>query len=145
MPGFDASAAVEPLHCILKPFADFEGNIPEPSTVQVQEFYNAQREEMHRAAETERKRREAAGADDDGSDAETDDSKPVPFVKGPTPAEVKKDTRRAAEMYSAVCSGTPTAAQIEQLPHRIFAKFAEWVNQDVINPEAATGAGENQA
>jgi len=135
MAGFDAGAAVEPLHCKLKPFADFEADIPEPSSVQVQQFLNDQRRELE---EIRKRIEEAAASEDPGGG----DAKASP--KDPTAAQVKKDRRRGAEMYSAVCSGTPPAEILEQLPHRVFAAFANWISEEFLNPEAVTGAGNGQ-
>jgi predicted nucleic acid-binding Zn-ribbon protein len=129
--GFDAGGVVEPLHCKLAPYADFEGDIPEPSSEKIQAFMNDQRREL----DALRKRIEGTSGDED--DLETE-------LKKLTPAQVKKNRRRSAEIYSAVCSGTPSADQLEQLPHRVFAAFANWVTEEFLNPEAVTGAGNAQ-
>src|SRR4051794_33572650 len=41
MSKFDATQAIDPLEFTFKPYVDFEGVIPEPTTAQVEQFQNA--------------------------------------------------------------------------------------------------------
>lgn len=130
MAQFSAETAVEALEYTLVPYADSKGTIPEPSTVQVQAFMNAQR------AERERLRKELDGIPDD---------EPLDVtLKRLGPRQTEAAVKRNAEMYAALCSGTPSAAELAQLPHRVFAAFANWVSEEFLNPEGVTGAGNGQ-
>jgi hypothetical protein len=57
------------------------------------------------------------------------------------PERTKAAVKRQAEMYSALCSGKPTAAQLQKLPHRVMLAFARWLSEELLNPEASAGAG----
>jgi hypothetical protein len=127
---FDAAKAVEPMHCILRPFADWEGDIPEPTSAQLQEFMNAKSVE----AERSRKRLE-----DLGEEATAEQVAEV--LNGD---EARAGHRRQAEIYSAVCTGKPPADDLEKLPFREFNAFANWLTGELLNPEAVTGAGNVQ-
>lgn len=130
MAGFDAGSVVEPLHCKLKPYADFDADIPEPSTIQVQEFVNA------RNVEIERVRARAKDLPDDATAEQLAAILP--------PDVIEADRRRSAEIYSAVCSGKPSADDLMKLPHREFQVFTAWLLEELLNPEAAAGAGNSR-
>lgn len=127
MAQFTAETVVEALEYTLLPYVDSKGVIPEPSTLQVQAFMNAQ------ATERERLRKELAGLPDDEPLEAT--------LKRLGSKQVEAAVKRNAQMYAALCSGTPSAEELAALPHRIFAAFAAWVSEQILNPEAVSGAG----
>ena len=49
-----------------------------------------------------------------------------------------------AVIFSELCSGKPTAAQINALPVRVRTIFFAWLQGEVMSPEAVTGAGQTQ-
>jgi hypothetical protein len=130
MPGFNAESVVEPLEFTLKPYAEASGVIPEPSTLQVQAYMNAVR------LENERIRKEITGIPDDEPLEKT--------LKRMGPKQVEESIRRNSEIYSALCSGTPSAEDLAKLPHRVFAAFTAWLSKEMLDPEAVTGAGDAQ-
>lgn len=130
MASFDAASAVEPMHCKLKPFADFDAIIPEPTTEQLQAFINA------RSLESERARDRLKDLPDDATAGQVAEILTGEAVLG--------DRQRTADMYSAVCSGKPSADDLMKLPHREFTAFARWLTQEMLDPEAVTGAGNGQ-
>ena len=130
MASFNAETAVEPMHCILRPFADFEGDIPEPTTAQLQAFRNAQAIEYERARAPLR--------------ALPDDATAEQVAEVLTEEESEAGHRRSAEIYAAVCSGKPSADQLAKLPHREFLAFTRWLEGELLSPEAGTGAGNGQ-
>ena len=129
MPTFDGSAVVDPMRFRIKPDDDYRV-IPEPSTLQVQAFMNAQ------ATERERLRKELADLPKDEPLEAT--------LERLGPEQVKAAVKRNAQMYGDLCSGIPSAQELEALPHRIFAAFAAWVSEEILNPEAGSGAGNAQ-
>jgi hypothetical protein len=46
-----------------------------------------------------------------------------------------------AEAFSKLCSGHPTKNQIMALPLRVRVAFFNWMQQEVVNPEAGSGGG----
>jgi hypothetical protein len=48
---------------------------------------------------------------------------------------------KMCEVYSGLCSGTPTAESIRQLPMRVRNIFFAWVQQEVMSPEPVSPGG----
>jgi hypothetical protein len=46
-----------------------------------------------------------------------------------------------AEIFAELCSDKPTKANLLALPMRVRVKFFAWVQEQVVSPEAGTGAG----
>lgn len=46
-----------------------------------------------------------------------------------------------AEIFATLCGNKPTKANLLALPMRVRVKFYGWVQQEVVSPEAETGAG----
>src|ERR1700760_3721426 len=101
--------------------------VPEPSSLQVQAFLNARRGELDRI------RKEFDGAPDDEPLEES--------LKRLGPAQTKAARKRSAKIYADLCSGVPSAAELEDAPHRVYNAFVEWITKEVLDPEAWTGAG----
>ena len=119
MTTFDASTAVEPMRFRLSKEAEWRV-VPEPSSVQVQAFINARR------AEGERIRELVTGLPDDATAeqvAEVLDAE-----------QARASHRNTAEMIAAVCSGVPSADELEQLPHRQMIGFSQWLIGELSNP-----------
>lgn len=49
-----------------------------------------------------------------------------------------------AGLFAELCSGDPSKADILGLPIRVRAIFYAWLQQEVMSPEAAPGAGSGQ-
>ena len=138
MAGFNAEGIVEPLAYNLRPFVDAEDVIREPTSAQVRAFNLAATDEIQRLSA------EIAKAGDDADDE-------LPGLAGVaavletlsmrSAALSEEAVHRQAVMLSALCSGHPTAAQLEKLPYRIMSAFAAWVTKEVMDPEAVTGGG----
>lgn len=47
-----------------------------------------------------------------------------------------------AGLFSDLCGGSPTSAQLLALPMRARVQFYGWIQQEVVNPEAGTGDGQ---
>lgn len=65
---------------------------------------------------------------------------------GDLDAEVAvKFNEQMAAIVAALCSGEPSKGDILKLPPRIRGKFMTWLQGEVMNPEAASGGGRQQA
>lgn len=131
MTGFVADGIVEPLDFDLNPYTDVKGTITEPTSLQVQAFQTAVAKEMARG------RRELGI----GGDEKMTNDKFIEFLGKIDPERTKAEVKRQAEIHSALCSGKPTAAQLQKLPHRIMAAFSKWLSEELLTPEASAGAG----
>ena len=132
MAGFDADGIVEPLDFTLRPYVDVSGTITEPTSLQVQAFQTAV------AQEVERGRRELGIG---GGDEEMTNDQFLVILGKIDPERTKAQVKRQAEIHAALCSGKPTAAQLQKLPHRIMSAFSKWLSEELLNPEAKAGAG----
>ena len=128
MPSFDPEAVVDPMRFRLKPDGEWRV-VPEPSSVQVQAFLNARRVELDRL------QKELAGGEDETVEAS---------VKRLSPQAAKAARKRSAKIYADLCSGCPSAEELEEAPHRVYGAFVEWITKEVLDPEAGTGAGDAQ-
>jgi hypothetical protein len=132
MAGFDADGIVEPLDFTLKPYVDVSGTIREPTSLQVQTFQTAI------VREGERIRLEL-GVDDMEEKMSAADLLAV--MEKQDPERTAAGLKRQAEIYSALCSKNPTAAQLLKLPHRVMLAFARWLSDELLSPEASAGDG----
>jgi hypothetical protein len=131
--GFVAEGVVEPLAYDFKPYVKAEGVIPEPTDTQIAEFLRGIKAVFKDAQK------------DIPDDIDTDD--PVAVLKAIDdldPGAQVEAMQKMAEVYAALCSGTPTAKQISDLPMRVRSVFFNWLQGEVMAPEAATGAGNAQ-
>lgn len=138
MPQFDASGVVEALECKLKPYADFEEVIPEPTDAQVGAFIAAMRKVLAEARE------KAGRAGDVDMNDPAQVAEALADVAGDGAQEYAGDAERIAGIYAALCSGTPSKAQILAVPPRARALFFQWLQKEVMSPEAAPLAGSGQ-
>jgi hypothetical protein len=145
MAGFDASSIVEPLKFTLRPFADVEGTIAEPTSLQVEKFFADSRKEQLRAM---REARELGLVPDDAdSDEEMTPAQLEKFLEALAKIDPRRTAaarKRSAEILSALCSGQPTTGQLLELPLRILREFSAWIQGEVLSPEVSPGAGKPQ-
>jgi hypothetical protein len=135
MPQFDASGVVEGLECRLKPYADFDDVIPEPSDRQIGEFIKGLKTLMSSALKT-------MGIED-GLDL-TDPGQMMKALDELEPDKFVEVQGGMAQLHSDLCSGRPSKEQILQVPMRRRNLFYQWLQQEVMSPEAATPAGNGQ-
>ena len=136
MPSFDAGSVADPLHVKLKPHADFDDTITEPTDEMIGAFMAGVKNLFADAGE-------ALGLSGNvGPDSSPDelqaafgDLDPDSFV------QVMKDM---AALHSALCSGRPTTEQLLALPLRKRLLFYGWLQSEVMSPEAETPAGNGQ-
>src|ERR1035441_5376005 len=132
MAGFSAANIVEPLDYSLKTFVEIEGTTTEPTSLQVQTFLTASRKEADR-------NQRDLGITGDGEDMTREQILAV--LDKASPARTQAAKKREAEIFSDLCSGTPSAADLLKLPHRIMIEFAKWITSEVLDPEASPGGG----
>lgn len=132
MPQFDASGVVEGLECKLKPYADFEDVIPEPSDRQIGDFLAGLKQVM------------ATAKDKLGMADEIDVTDPDQMAKALDALEPEEFVRVQDEMagiHAALCSERPSKAQVLAVPMRRRMLFYQWLQTEVMSPEAAPPAG----
>ena len=133
MAGFKAESVVEALDYDFKPFVQVSGTIPEPTDRQIADFLGDMKSLFK---EIESDLPQGVNLDDMGS---------VMSAMDELDTEVTiKITGKMCEVYAKLCSGTPSEAQIRELPPRIRQIFFSWLQQEVMAPEAVTGAGQTQ-
>lgn len=135
--GFKAEGLCEALDYDFSPFVDAKGTIDEPMDGQLAAFSEAWRKEIIDSAGE-------VGATSIDDLAKMDRDQVLEILQAVDPEKTKATLRRQAEIYSALCSHHPSAAQIMKLPPRYRIKFYRWLTEKVVNPEAATGGGNGQ-
>jgi hypothetical protein len=135
MPQFDALEIVEGLECRLKPYANFEETIPEPSDRQIGEFMKGLKGVMSSALST-------MGIED-GLDL-TDPAQMMKALDELEPDKFVEVQDAMAELHAALCSGRPSKEQILQVPMRRRNLFYQWLQSEVMSPESAPGGGNAQ-
>jgi hypothetical protein len=147
MASFNAGGVVEPLKYdfgAVKGFEGCQGIIEEPSSAQVRGYTHAAEAELRRlSAEITKAQAATDEADADGAmPAEVSAVLEVMVFRA---ISLSPDAlARQCKMLSALCSGTPSAAQLAKLPHRILAAFAKWISKEVLDPEDLPGDGSGQ-
>lgn len=138
MPKFDAGAVVEPLDydfTTIKgyPHKRARGTIPEPSDEQIANLLAALREQAATAGKMV----------EPGNEAQ-DFSDPTAFLHqldNFDPAVFTELYAKVGRAYADLCSGQPSYEEIMSLPMRVRNRFFAWVMEEVVSPEAGTGAG----
>ena len=128
---FDAGTVVEPLNFTLMPFVDAKGTVPEPTDKMISDFLKGLQE---MAKEFQGK----AGLDLD------ENASPADLMAKLNELEISSITDLLAgltKLVAALCGGKPTEAQLMELPPRHRMKFFEWIQGEVISPEAGPAAG----
>lgn len=136
MPQFDANSIVDPIEVKLQPYADFDGVVPEPSDQQVGVFLAGLKKVLTEANEKLGGAQKVDVADREQVMAAIESLEPDDFVRV---------ADEMAEIHAELCSGTPSKAQILSVPLRRRNAFYDWLQGEVLNPEAASGAGNGQA
>lgn len=54
-------------------------------------------------------------------------------------AATKKRARQLLALTSALCQGTPTTDELEELPPRVLTAFFKWVRKELSDPEVLSG------
>ena len=130
---FNAASVVEALEWTFEPFVSAKGVIKEPNDDQIA-TYLADMKAI--GAEIKAKVPDAP----DGND-------PVGLMSALEDLDIESVsalTGRMAGIYAALCSGEPSREQILALPPRRRTMFYGWLQQEVMSPEAAPGAGSAQ-
>jgi hypothetical protein len=139
LPAFSAESVVEALDFTFaykigkKKVPGPEGTIEEPSDKQIAAFLNG----------IKRITREAQAKLPDDAPASTP-AELIDAADNLDPEVLVSLMRDMAETYSALCSGFPSTEDIIALPMRRRQGFYVWLQQEVMSPEAAPGAGITQ-
>jgi hypothetical protein len=130
MAGFKAEGVVEALDYDFRPFVNAHGTIPEPTDKQIAGFLQGFKD-MAKEAEKE------LPTDIDT----TDPAAMLAALDSLDSSVVEKMMGRMSEIFAALCNGTPSAEQIADLPMRVRSIFFNWLQTEVMSPEAVPGGG----
>jgi len=138
MPKFDAGSVVEPLaydFTTIKgyPHKRAKGEIQEPTDEQIATLLGALRESMSDAGKM-------VGSGNEVQDF-TDPAAFLHQLDNFDPAVFTELYAKVARAYADLCSGQPSFEEISALPMRVRVRFFSWIMEEVVSPEAGTGAG----
>lgn len=130
MPGFDAGTIVEALEYTFEPYVSAKGTVKEPSDKQIAEFMNGIKEVITKVQK-----------DLPDNIDPTDVAQIMAAMDDFSPEIMVTLADDMAEVFSALCSGRPTKIQMLALPPRRRTLFYNWLQQEVLSPEAVPGGG----
>jgi hypothetical protein len=133
MPKFDAGDVVEDLAWdFTRAGVKAKGIVPEPSDAAIGQFLDDLKTLYSDA--------KASGLDLDlPADATPDEM--MTAIASVTGEAFVAFMAKLAELFATLCSGQPSTEQLLALPMRVRVKFYGWLQSEVVNPEAGTGAG----
>lgn len=132
MAGFKAEGVVEALDWDFAPYVAARGTIPEPTDTQIAEFLTGIKAVVKEVQ-----------ADIPDMEA-TDPAALLQAMEDLDPAKTIEAVGKMCGVYAALCSGTPTAEQIQALPMRIRTIFFTWLQAEVMSPEVVSPGGNGQ-
>jgi hypothetical protein len=133
MPSFDAGAVVESLDWdFTKAGVKAKGTVPEPSDKAIGKFLD----DLKKVYEDAQK----SGLTPDLTD-ELGPDQMLDALANLTGDAFVGFMAKIAGLFAELCSNTPSTEQLLGLPMRVRVKFYAWIQNEVVNPEAETGAG----
>ena len=137
MPQFDAETIVEPITIKLEPYVKGFGwtAVDEPSDKQIGKFLKGLKEVMSDA-------QKAMGTSEGIDPSDVDQT--LKALDSLEPEKFVEFAERMADLHADLCSGTPSKTQLLAVPLRRRMLLFNWLQGEVLNPEAASGAGNGQ-
>ena len=117
---FTAATAVSALNYDLRPYAEIDGTVPEPSSKAIDAFF-ARLQEMAKEA----------GADLD------DDAKPQEIAQAVTEIDENAMSNMTDSLLKAtveLTEGNPTRKELDNLPFRVQHAFFNWLVGEIMDP-----------
>lgn len=133
MGSFDAATAVEQLDYDFTAYDADKGVIPEPSTGQMEAYFNEVREIAQRARklqESAKKMQEREKSGDAMSDEEAQE-----VLAAMDEFSLAKFQSEMSAAIARLCSDSPSEDQLAKLPHRVLQAFMKWISGE-FRPEA---------
>lgn len=161
MPRFNAST-IEALEYDLTKYAGkvkgAKGEIPEPSEMQLEEFFAFMERESREARREMRREQELLdGLDETGEDFEDDEVEGIPDGNAESDSEeldredpeelqaaldeAVKNRAKAIAATAKLCSGEPSEEVLDTLPMRPFRAFTVWLIRELSDPEGIGATG----
>jgi hypothetical protein len=135
MPLFDAGAVVEALdYDFRKAGVKAYGTIPEPTDMMIGEFLKDLRDLV----------KQAEGVADMEEVDQTDPAAMLQALNSLNPDKFVEMLAATSAAYGKLCQERPTADEIQKLPLRVRRHFFDWLQKEVISPEAEPAAGSGQ-
>lgn len=128
MPSFNAGTAVEALDYTLEPYVKKSGTIPEPSSKDIEKFLDGIQAAV----------KELIGDTETKVESAEDLFDKLEAIQG---AKVIGIVSAQAVLVADMCKGEISAADLDQLPHRVKLGFLRWFTEQVMRPELAAPAG----
>jgi hypothetical protein len=130
LPAFSAESVVEALDYSFKPYTDAKGTIREPTDKLIASFLTGIKKVVK---ESEDKLPKTVDPDDPSSVMDA--------LEDLDPEDMVSLMDKMAGLYANLCSGDPSKTQIKALPMRVRQQFFQWLQTEVMSPEAGPGAG----
>ncbi len=137
MPQFDAETIVEPIKVKLEPYVKGFGwtVVDEPTDGRIGTFLKGLKELM-----SESQKEMGVSEDIDTSDVD----QTLKALDSLEPDKFVEFAERMAELHADLCNGTPSKVQMLAVPLRRRMHLYNYLQEAVLSPEAASGAGNGQ-
>lgn len=130
---FNAATAVEQLDYDFEAYGGGKGTIPEPTTGQMEAYFN----EIREIAANARKLQESAKKmQERGNDAEAlSDEETQEILAAMDSFSLQQFQSQMSAAIARLCSDSPSEEQLSKLPHRVLQAFMKWISGE-FRPEA---------
>ena len=132
MPKFDAGAVIERLDYTFEPFHPDHGTVPEPNDVQVGDFLEGLKELLTKYGSL-------------AGEVDTSDPAAMLDALGQLAGGAYVDAmHKVCDLFGGLCSGKPSSQTLQEVPLRPRQLFMQWLQGEVMAPEAVTAGGNAQ-
>lgn len=132
MPKFEVAGLAEPLeYDFTAAGVDAKGTIPEPSDAMIGKYLSDVKAAFMKLGQV-------------ANFAALDTEDPAAMMKAlenVDPAEFVSVLDEVSKAAASLCGGKPSLAQIRKLPLRVRRHFFAYLQEEIVNPEAAPGGG----
>lgn len=132
MTSFDAATAVEQMEYDFSKYVpDAKGVIPEPSTDQMESYFDGAKAIARKVKGIQSKTK---GVQEQADAGDISDEEMEEILGAMDSVSVKAVQQDMADLIGALCSDTPSAETLMQLPYRVLQAFFGWM-QGNLRPE----------
>lgn len=130
---FDAATAVDLLEYDFSKYEAGAGEIPEPTTGQMESYFNEIRDIAKSARAMQEAARKMQKRDQDGDDSVSDEEAQE-IIAAMDEFSLQQFQADMAAAVARLCSDSPSTDQMLKLPHRVLQAFIKWISGE-FRPE----------
>lgn len=137
MATFDAATAVEQLDYDFTKYGGEKGTIPEPTTGQMETYFNEIRDIANRARELQAAAKRMSDSETEPGSEQVTDEQAQEIIAAMDKFSLAKFQEEMSGAVARLCSGSPSESDLSVLPYRVLQAFIKWISGE-FRPEAKT-------